>query len=119
MAEQIKLRVVGEDRLEVDIVVKRASRFATFKVAYSSLVELPTSDLKFVFDGQKLDDNDTPDTLDMDNEAMIEAYLESDSNGVWTDSALYVDSERNLEKFRERNQDDTLLVSLISNSLSS
>ena len=43
MEYNIRLRVVCEDHLSVDIVIKRTTNFAAFKAGYSNIVQLPLS----------------------------------------------------------------------------
>ena len=112
--ETIRLKVVSEDHLGVDIVMKRTTRFATLKAGYSNIVKLPISHLKFVFDGRRLGDDDTPETLNMETDDMIEAYMESGYLRIDSHSALYIDSERSLGGLRERDRDEKLLVSFTS-----
>ena len=111
--DTIRLKVVCEDHLSVGIVMKRTTHFATFKAGFSNIVQLPISHLKFVFDGERLGDDDTPDTLDMETEDVIEVYLERGAwpGCAWKDSALYIDSERSLTGFQLRDRDEKLLVS--------
>lgn len=107
--ETIRLKVVCEDQLGVDIVMKRTTSFAIIKAGYSNIVKLPISHLKFVFDGQRVGDDDTPETLNMETDDMIEANMESGGVRIDSHSPLYIDSERSLVGFRERDRDEKLL----------
>ena len=75
-------------------MMKRTTHFATFKAGFSNIVKLPISHLKFAFDGERLGDDDTPDTLGMETADLIEVSTES--GFAWKDSTLYIDSERSL-----------------------
>ena len=85
---------------------------AYFKTAYSSIVGLPVFDLKFTFDGRTCSDDDIPALLGMENDDMIEAYLHSLSDRVWTDSNLYIHCDRSCKRTTERPTDTKLLVSI-------
>lgn len=74
--EYIKLKVVGQDTNELHFRVKKMTSFAKLKRSYSERIGVPITALRFLFDGRRIDDADTPASLDMEEEDVIEVFQE-------------------------------------------
>jgi len=75
-SEYIKLKVVGQDSNEIHFRVKMTTQMGKLKKSYSERVGVPVNSLRFLFDGRRINDTDTPKQLEMENEDVIEVYQE-------------------------------------------
>jgi len=75
-SEYIKLKVVGQDANEIHFRVKMTTSMAKLKKSYSERVGVPVTSLRFLFDGRRINDTDTPKQLEMENDDVIEVYQE-------------------------------------------
>ncbi|KAF8356402.1 hypothetical protein PRIPAC_98025 [Pristionchus pacificus] len=74
--EYIKLKVVGQDSNEVHFRVKYGTSMAKLKKSYADKTGVDVKALRFLFDGTRIGDNDTPKTLEMEDDDTIEVYQE-------------------------------------------
>ncbi|KHN88350.1 Small ubiquitin-related modifier [Toxocara canis] len=74
--EYIKLRVVGQDSNEVHFRVKFGTSMAKLKKSYADRTGVLVDSLRFLFDGRRINDDDTPKTLEMEEDDVIEVYQE-------------------------------------------
>merc|ERR1711860_366213 len=74
--EYIKLKVVGQDSNEIHFRVKMSTQMGKLKKSYSERVGVPVSSLRFLFDGRRINDDETPKTLEMEQDDVIEVYQE-------------------------------------------
>merc|ERR1711992_115802 len=65
--EYIKLKVVGQDSNEIHFRLKKS---------YAERVGVPVSSLRFLFDGRRINDDETPKALEMEQDDVIEVYQE-------------------------------------------
>jgi len=86
-SEYIKLRVVGQDSNEIHFKVKLTTQMSKLKKSYSERVGVTMSSLRFLFDGKRINDTDTPKCLEMENDDVIEVYQEQQGgfgcNPLW------------------------------------
>ncbi|PWA15947.1 hypothetical protein CCH79_00020043 [Gambusia affinis] len=82
--EYIKLKVIGQDSSEIHFKVKMTTHLKKLKESYSQRQGVPASTLRFLFEGQRIADNQTPKELGMEDEDVIEVYQEQ-TGGLWTD----------------------------------
>ncbi|KAG9508424.1 Small ubiquitin-related modifier, partial [Fragariocoptes setiger] len=75
-SEYIKLKVVGQDSSEIHFRVKMTTAMSKLKKSYSDRVGVPANSLRFLFDGKRVNDTDTPKLLEMENDDTIEVYQE-------------------------------------------
>ncbi len=75
-AEYIKLKVVGQDSNEVHFKVKYSTQMGKLKKSYAERIGVPVSSLRFLFDGRRINDDETPKALEMENDDVIEVYQE-------------------------------------------
>lgn len=75
--EYIRLRVITSDMTnEVHFRVKSATALGRLKRSYCSKLGFQVEELRFVFDGHRITDEDTPKSLGMINDDVIEIYQE-------------------------------------------
>ncbi|KAI5752411.1 hypothetical protein M8J77_016747 [Diaphorina citri] len=82
--EYIKLKVLSSDSNEIHFRVKMTTPMGKLKKSYSERVGLNVSTLRFLFDGRRISDEDTPKSLEMENDDVIEAYPEQTGGAVRT-----------------------------------
>jgi len=74
--EYIKLKVVGQDSNEVHFRVKFGTSMGKLKKSYAERTGVAVSTLRFLFDGRRINDDDTPKSLEMEEDDVIEVYQE-------------------------------------------
>ncbi|CAJ0569916.1 unnamed protein product, partial [Mesorhabditis spiculigera] len=74
--EYIKLKVVGQDSNEVHFRVKFGTSMAKLKKSYAERTGTAVNSLRFLFDGRRINDEDTPKSMEMENDDVIEVYAE-------------------------------------------
>ncbi|CAK5040991.1 unnamed protein product [Meloidogyne enterolobii] len=75
-AEYIKIKVVGQDSNEVHFRVKFGTSMGKLKKAYAERTGVAVNALRFLFDGRRVNDDDTPKSLEMEEDDVIEVYQE-------------------------------------------
>merc|ERR1711931_338908 len=75
-SEYIKLKVVGQDSNEIHFRVKQTTQMGKLKKSYSERVGVPVSSLRSLFDGRRINDDETPKALEMEQDDVIEVYQE-------------------------------------------
>ncbi len=95
LTEYIKLKVVGQDSNEIHFRVKQTTQMGKLKKSYSERVGVPVTSLRFLFDGRRINDDETPKALEMEQDDVIEVYQEqtggkddggtdrSDNRDIW------------------------------------
>ncbi|XP_026818855.1 small ubiquitin-related modifier-like [Rhopalosiphum maidis] len=77
LQEYIRLRVITADMSnEVHFRVKAATALLRLKRSYCNKLGFQVNELRFVFDGHRITDEDTPKSLGMMNDDVIEIYQE-------------------------------------------
>uniref|UniRef100_A0A3Q2ZNQ1 Small ubiquitin-related modifier n=1 Tax=Kryptolebias marmoratus TaxID=37003 RepID=A0A3Q2ZNQ1_KRYMA len=86
--EYIKLKVIGQDSSEIHFKVKMTTHLKKLKESYSQRQPINLNSIKvtllFLFEGQRIADNQTPKELGMEDEDVIEVYQEQ-TGGFWND----------------------------------
>ncbi|XP_010632513.2 small ubiquitin-related modifier 1-like [Fukomys damarensis] len=72
----IKLKVIGQVSSEIHFKVKVTTHLKKLKVSYCQREGVPMNSLRFLFEGQSIADNHTPEKLGMEEEDVIEVYQE-------------------------------------------
>ena len=72
--EYIKLKVVGQDSNEIHFRVKMSTNMGKLKKSYAERVSVLESSLRFLFEGRRINDDETPKTLEMEQDDVIEVY---------------------------------------------
>ena len=80
--EYIKLKVVGQDSNEIHFRVKMSTAMGKLKKSYSERVGAPITSLTFLFDGKRINDEETPKSLEMEQDDVIEVYQEQTGGGA-------------------------------------
>ncbi|KAF8361331.1 hypothetical protein PRIPAC_88254 [Pristionchus pacificus] len=75
-SEYIKLKVVGQDSNEVHFRVKNGTSMGKLKKSYADRTGVNVNALRFLFDGRRIQDTDTPKSLEMEEDDTIEVYQE-------------------------------------------
>ena len=71
----IKVKVVGQDSDEVHYRIGKTTKMAELKKSYSFKMGFPPA-YRFLFGSRKIDCEDTPKSLDLENDDVIEVYTE-------------------------------------------
>jgi len=79
--EYIKLKVVGQDSNEIHFRVKMTTQLGKLKRSYAERVGVAVGSLRFLFDGRRISDDETPKQLEMENDDVIEVYQEQTGGG--------------------------------------
>lgn len=87
-SEYIKLKVVGNDSNEIHFRVKMTTQMGKLKKSYSDRVGVPMTSLRFLFDGKRINDDETPKQLEMENDDVIEVYQEQTGGLYWKNYKL-------------------------------
>lgn len=72
----IKVKVIAQDGNEIHFKVKMTMQLKKLKETYCQRQGVPSNSLKFLFEGQKIADNHTPEELEMEEDDVIEVYQE-------------------------------------------
>merc|ERR1719322_459587 len=90
--EYIKLKVVGQDSNEIHFRVKMTTQMGKLKKSYSERVGAPIASLRFLFDGKRINDDETPKSLEMEQDDVIEVYQEQ-TGGCSREEMVELESE--------------------------
>eukprot|EP01026_Neomeris_dumetosa_P075563 TRINITY_DN799_c1_g1_i1.p4 TRINITY_DN799_c1_g1~~TRINITY_DN799_c1_g1_i1.p4 ORF type:complete len:108 (+),score=19.38 TRINITY_DN799_c1_g1_i1:128-451(+) len=74
--QTITLKVVGQDANEIVFKVKYATPFRKLFNAYCQRVSQDLGAVRFVFDGKRIQETDTPASLEMENDDIIEVHVQ-------------------------------------------
>nr|XP_014346368.1 PREDICTED: small ubiquitin-related modifier 1-like isoform X1 [Latimeria chalumnae]XP_014346369.1 PREDICTED: small ubiquitin-related modifier 1-like isoform X1 [Latimeria chalumnae] len=80
--EYIKLKVIGQDNSEIHFKVKMTTQLRKLKESYCQRQGVPSNSLRFLFEGQRISDHQTPKELGMEDEDVVEVYQEQ-TGGAW------------------------------------
>jgi len=72
----IWLKVMGQDYDEIPFLVKQTSQMGKLKKSYSEKVGVPITSLRFLFNGRRINDDETPNALEMEEDDVIQVYQE-------------------------------------------
>ena len=65
----------GQDSNEIHFRVKQTTQMGKLKKSYSERVGVPVTSLRFLFDGRRINDDETPKALEMEQDDVIEVML--------------------------------------------
>lgn len=77
----ISLRVVSSNGEEVFFKIRRVTPLRKLIQVYCERKQTSPSSIKFLFDGNRVKDDDTPDSLGMENNDVIDAMLQQTGGG--------------------------------------
>ena len=66
--------ITGQDSNEIHFRVKQTTQMGKLKKSYSERVGVPVTSLRFLFDGRRINDDETPKALEMEQDDVIEVY---------------------------------------------
>ncbi|KAK7584013.1 hypothetical protein V9T40_004976 [Parthenolecanium corni] len=72
--EHINLKVLGQDNAIVQFKIKKQTPLKKLMTAYCDRVGLAMATVRFRFDGQAINESDTPSSLEMEEGDTIEVY---------------------------------------------
>ncbi|KAJ1675437.1 SUMO protein smt3 [Spiromyces aspiralis] len=75
-SSHINLRVVSPDNQEICFKIKRSTRLEKLMNAYLERTNRAKGSIRFIFDGQRINPNDTPEDLEMEENDAIDAMVE-------------------------------------------
>nr|CAD7202370.1 unnamed protein product [Timema douglasi]CAD7406382.1 unnamed protein product [Timema cristinae]CAD7439013.1 unnamed protein product [Timema bartmani]CAD7459770.1 unnamed protein product [Timema tahoe] len=73
-SEHINLKVLGQDNAVVQFKIKKHTPLRKLMNAYCDRVGLAMQTMRFRFDGQPINESDTPVSLEMEEGDTIEVY---------------------------------------------
>ena len=75
-SEQLNLKVLGQDGQVVQFKTKTNMPLRKLMNAYCDRNRLVLSTIRFMFDGNRIDETDTPKTMDMEDGDTIEVFTQ-------------------------------------------
>ena len=84
-SEQLNLKVVGQDGQVIQFKIKQSTPFRKLMNAYCDRQKLALSTIRFVFDGTRLKESDTPKSMDMEEGDAIEVFTQQTGGSVHSD----------------------------------
>lgn len=75
-SEQLNLKVVGQDGQVIQFKIKRNTPFRKLMHAYCDRTKVAQNTVRFTFDGSRIQDSDTPKSMDMDDGDTIEVFTQ-------------------------------------------
>jgi small ubiquitin-related modifier len=73
---QVTLRVLGSDNIEIFFKIRRKTPLRKLTNAYCSRNGQDPAQVRFMFNGERLSGNETPDSLEMEDNDVIDAMVE-------------------------------------------
>ena len=80
-SEQLNLKVVGQDGNVIQFKIKRNTPFRKLIHAYCDRQKVAQSTMRFTFDGSRINDSDTPKSMDMEDNDTIEVFTQQTGGG--------------------------------------
>ena len=74
--EQLNIKVKAQDGSEIFFKIKKSTQLKKLMEAYCQRQGLSSNQCRFIFDGERIKDDDTPQTLEMDNGDEIDVMVE-------------------------------------------
>jgi len=74
--EQLNLKVVGQAGDVIAFKIKRNTPFRKLIHAYCDRSKVAQNTMRFTFDGSRINDNDTPKSMDMEDGDTIEVFTQ-------------------------------------------
>jgi len=74
--EHVNLKVCGQDGSEVHFKIKKTTPFRKLMEAYCQRVGKSMNSLRFLYDGDRITENQTPKELGMEENDIIDAVLQ-------------------------------------------
>jgi len=84
-SDQLNLKVLGQDGQVVQFKIKKNTPLRKLMSAYCDRCKLAQNTIRFMFDGTRIDEGDTPKSMDMEDGDTIEVFTQQ-SGGSSTPS---------------------------------
>ena len=97
MSEYVKLRVVGQDFSEIQLYIEKTMQMDNLKMSFSEWMVMPNTSFRFLFDGQRINDEDTPVHLGVEHDDVIEVTKEQTGGGMVVYETLQESSEATMK----------------------
>ena len=81
-SEQLNLKVIGQDGQVIQFKIKKSTPFRKLMHAYCDRQKLTQSTIRFVFDGNRIKETDTPKSFDMEDNDAIEVFSQQSGGGT-------------------------------------
>lgn len=75
-SKKILLRTLDQEMGEIHFQMKICAPLGRLKEIYAQRRGVAKEAFRFLFDGRRIDDADTPESLEMEDDDIIEVYLE-------------------------------------------
>jgi len=79
----INVKVVSAQGEEVFFKIKRTTKLSKLQGAYANKVGKDVSSIRFLYDGARINDEDTPASLDMEDNDTIDVMVEQVGGSRW------------------------------------
>ena len=74
--EQLNIKVKAQDGTEIFFKIKKSTQFKKLMDAYCQRQGLSNNQCRFIFDGERIKEDDSPETLEMENGDEIDVMVE-------------------------------------------
>lgn len=74
--QHINIKVKAQDGTEIYFKIKKTTQLKKLMDAYCTRQGLANNQCRFIFDGERIKDDDTPETLEMENGDEIDVMVE-------------------------------------------
>lgn len=81
--EQLNIKVKAQDGTEIFFKIKKSTQLKKLMDAYCQRQGLSNNQCRFIFDGERIKEDDTPDTLEMENGDEIDVMVEQTGGSKW------------------------------------
>jgi len=102
-SDQLNLKVLGQDGQVVQFKIKRNTPLRKLMSAYCDRSKLAQNTIRFMFDGTRIDEGETPKSMDMEDGDTIEVFTQQSGGGCGSPSS----SGSTAVHRRPRDDDDT------------
>ena len=100
--EQLNIKVKAQDGTEIFFKIKKSTQLKKLMDAYCQRQGFSNNQCRFIFDGERIKDDDTPETLEMENGDEIDVMVEQTGGYFWTEKRCFVkrnDMSVNYDRF--------------------
>ncbi|XP_033631879.1 small ubiquitin-related modifier 2-like [Asterias rubens] len=81
--DQILVKVKGQDNSIIQFKIKKGTPFRKLMTAYCEKQGVQLDSMRFRFDGNAIGQDDTPNSIDIENDDTIEAYMPQTGGHLW------------------------------------
>jgi len=79
----INVKVVSSSGEEVFFKIKRTTKLSKLQGAYANKVGKDVNSIRFLYDGSRINDEDTPESLEMEDNDTIDVMVEQVGGSRW------------------------------------